>query len=318
MNGVLSLARLAGALAPWPVRPLALLELLADPDGCQRFGALVQEIFPQHAQAILVAQPSGDQTPKEAIINAFLEQVTAHYFPVGDFWDDDATYRDFLAEIPLDADAWDEERLHNVPELPSLAARLMVGLLTPFLTEAIGDGVLQEMLADLCGPAVLSWLPSAPPKDVEAWLLRVTAGAYPAVADMYRWLHKATGCAFLDYDPDDWEGQTGLEWDLPTLRWLREQYRAAGSITDRIHQLGDWLAADPTTRVMAVLKHSYREEIAHASQAQQSATAIAPATGAGTAQLALPVGSAARSQPGGPPATDAALPSGERRADGLP
>jgi hypothetical protein len=317
VNGVISLERLAGVLTPWPVRPLAVLELLADPDGRKRFGALVREVFPQQAQTILAAHPSGDQTQIEAIINAFLSQISEHYFPVDEFWADDATFGDFLAEIPLGADAWDEERLHSVPELPSPEARLVVGLLTPFLTEAVGDGVLEEMLADLCGTAVLRWLPSTPPGDREVWLLRVSGGPYPAIADMYRWLHKETGCPFLDYDPADWDSQTGLEWDMPTLRWLREQFGAARGIKDRIHRLGDWLAADPATRVVAVLKSIYGEETTHASQDTDSAITCPTPAGDGAAEFSLPVGGAARPQPGGPFAARAALPPGVHYPDRL-
>ena len=62
---------------------------------------------------------------------------------------------------------------------------------------------------------------------------------------MYRWVFKETSCAFLDYDPEDWGGQTGLAWDLPTLRWLRDQYQESLRIRQRIHQLGDRLAEHP-------------------------------------------------------------------------
>lgn len=69
---------------------------------------------------------------------------------------------------------------------------------------------------------------------------------------IHRVLHYDTGCALFDFD-DEW-GYEQIEWSRESILWLGREYEEAKKIIKAVNSLGDWLEADPQTRVAQALR----------------------------------------------------------------
>ena len=280
-----SLARLAGAFVPWPVRPSALIERLRDGDGPERFAALARALYPDDPPAPLDAPPGPGESVVAAALRQFAARFQADYFPLEPVWERGAGFERFMARVPFARMALAEEDLHAIPREPP-GSRLLFGAIAPFIARRVGAGVLRDSLRGLVPPEVWVDVPGRPPAgDFELWAARLRRTRYLAVVLFVRWCAAETQNPFLDR-PRGWDG--GYAWHPDTVRRLREDYRAALALRRRVEAFRAWLAADPAARFRATVRALYGEESVNDEPDRE------PEHRPHAGQRALPLGRAAR------------------------
>ena len=253
---IVRLTRLAGASTPWPVRPSALAERLRDRDGAAAFAVLVRTHYPEQAEEILSAQPTGQESATAARLRAFGKRFSRDVFPLEPVWQRQAGLAEFMAHIPIQRLTIDGDDLHALASRPP-GERLLFAAIAPFLADRVGPGLLRASVQDLLPIAVWREVPRRPPADTDAWQVRLRGTRYQAVVSLLHWVDGATNNPFLD-PPEPYFG--GWSWHTDSIRHLRQAYRRALTFRQQVDDFAAWLEHDPARRFARTIQALYGKD----------------------------------------------------------
>ena len=239
-----------------PARLTSIIEQLDAWEEVKEFRDLIRAHLPELEEEIL-REPSIDRQ-----VIRFGHEFGEKYFPVYDLEEllDTGESLCTLIQhgIPVIPFGIDPDELHELWNNQSRGRALLITMAQApdhYRQYFEGDGERTAWLESAAQYVSQDILRRIPPGGIPIRTIEDTTRGTPLepIREMIEWAYQSIPNVFLQTSHDEEYHQSMLPWETETIQWLTQEWQTARETLDRMHQLEEWLEADPGNRFSQVL-----------------------------------------------------------------